>query len=94
MEIEGGFSRISAELESARDRGIKPSVRESGPDWVCTLEDEESKFVIIAKEGELTLVTMKYEKGSPDVQRIHESAYTRQKIVDRVEHIIRDAYGD
>lgn len=93
MEIEEAFDQISAKLAAARDRGTKPSVRESGPDWVCTLEDEQAKFIIIAKEGELTIVNMEYEKGSPDVQRIHELTYTRQKIIDRVERIMSEAYG-
>lgn len=85
MDIDEAFAQISLRFQSVSRQGIKPSIRVSGPDWVCTIEDKQSKLVIIAKEGELTLVTMELKKGTPDVQRIFTSEYSQQGIIDRIQ---------
>jgi hypothetical protein len=92
MDIDEAFAHISEKFQAASRRGIEPSVRVSGPDWVCTIEDKQSKFVMIAKEGELTLVTMELKKGSPDVQRIFTSQYAQQEIIDRIQQLMDAAY--
>lgn len=92
MDIDEAFAHISAKFEAASGRGIKPSIRVSGPDWVCTIEDKQSKFVIIAKEGELTLVTLEFKKGTPDVQRIFTSEYSQQEIIDRIQQAMGAEY--
>ncbi len=93
MTIEEAFNEIKAKLKSASERGIKPSIKVSGKDWVCTLEDKLNKFNIIAREEELTLVTMEAKKGKPDVQRIHAPEYSQQAIINRIEEAVRSAYG-
>jgi hypothetical protein len=93
MNIEEAFGHIAARLQEANDSGIKPSIRVAGPDWVCTIEDKQTKFVIIAKEGLLMLVSMKLTKGEPDVQRINAPEYTQQNLVDRIQKTIVEIYG-
>ncbi|MGO9566988.1 MAG: hypothetical protein ACLP5H_05555 [Desulfomonilaceae bacterium] len=93
MNIEEAFGHIVAKLQAANDSGIRPSIRVAGPDWVCTIDDKQTKFVIIAKEEALMLVSMKLQKGEPDVQRIHAPEYTQQNLVDRIRKAIVDIYG-
>lgn len=93
MNIEEAFGHIAARLQEANDSGIKPSIRVAGPDWVCTIEDKQTKFVIIAKEESLMLVSMKLTKGEPDVQRINAPEYTQQNLVDRIQKTIVEIYG-
>jgi hypothetical protein len=93
MNIEEAFGRITANLKVAKDSGIEPTIRVSGPDWVCTIDDKETKFVIIAKEGQLMLVSMKSKEGPPDVQRIQAPEHTQQDLIDRVQKAIADIYG-
>ena len=50
MNIEEALGHIVAKLQAANDSGIRPSIRVAGPDWVCTIDDKQTKFVIIAKE--------------------------------------------
>jgi len=83
--IEEAFDRIASMLTDAGERGIKPSVRVTREEWVCTIEDKHTKTNIIAKEGELLLVTMDLEKGRPDVQRFKAPEYSQQRIVERIE---------
>jgi hypothetical protein len=93
MNIEEAFGHIVTKLQAAKDSGIRPSIRVAGPDWVCTIDDKQTKFVIIAKEDALMLVSMKSEKSGPDVQRIHASEYTQQNLVDRIQKTIVEIYG-
>jgi hypothetical protein len=93
MNVEEAFGQILAKLQAANDSGIRPSIRVAGPDWVCTIEDKQTKFVIIAKEESLMLVSMEPKKGEPDVQRIHAPEYTRQNLVDRIQKTIVEIYG-
>ena len=93
MNIEEAFGHIAARLQEANDSGIKPSIRVAGPDWVCTIEDKQTKFVIIAKEESLMLVSMKLTKGEPDVQRVNAPEYTQQNLVDRIQKTIVEIYG-
>jgi hypothetical protein len=93
MNIEEAFGRITANLKAAKDSRIEPSIRVSGPDWVCTIDDKETKFVIIAKEGQLMLVSMKSKEGPPDVQRIQAPEHTQQDLINRVQKAITDIYG-
>jgi hypothetical protein len=93
MNIEEAFGHIAAKLQEANDSGISLSIRVAGPDWVCTIDDKQTKFVIIAKEEELMLVSMKSMKGEPDVQRINAPEHTQQIIVDRIQKTIVGIYG-
>lgn len=93
MNIEEAFGHIVAKLQAANDSGIIPSIRVAGPDWVCTIDDKQTKFVIIAKEDALMLVSMESNKGEPDVQRIHAPEYTQQNLVDRIKKTIVEIYG-
>lgn len=93
MNIEEAFDHILAGLQEAHDSGIKPSIRVAGPDWVCTIDDKQTKFVIIAKEEALMLVSMKLKKGEPDVQRINAPECTQQSLVDRIQKTIVEIYG-
>jgi len=85
VEIEEAFYRIATMLTEAGERGIKPSVRVTREEWVCTIEDKQTKTNIIAKEGELILVNMDLQKGRPDVQRIKAPEYSQQRIIERIE---------
>ena len=93
MSIEEAISHIVAKLQAANDSGIRPSIRVAGSDWVCTIDDQQTKFVIIAKEEALMLVSMKSIKGEPDVQRIHAPEYSQQNLVDRIQKTIVEIYG-
>lgn len=88
MNIEEAFGAVTSALKAARDKGIKPSIRVAGKDWVCSLEDTNRKFVAIAKEDELVLVTMQANKGEPDVLRIKDPEYSQASFIERIkEHI-------
>jgi hypothetical protein len=93
MNIEEAFGRITANLKVAKDSEIEPSIRVSGPDWVCTIDHKETKFVIIVNEGQLMLVSVKSKEGPPDVQRIQAPGHTQQELIDRVLKAITDIYG-
>ena len=93
MNIEEALGHIVAKMQAAKDSGITPSIRVAGPDWVCTIDDKQTKFLIIAKEEALMLVNMKSEKSGPDVQRIHAPEYTQQNLVDRIQNAIVEIYG-
>ncbi len=94
MNSEEAFDHILSSLRAANDLGIRPLIRLSGTDWVCTIEDKQTKFIIIAKEEEFMLVSMKSKKSPPDVQRIHDPAYIQQNAIQRIQEIIADVYGD
>jgi len=93
MNIEEAFENIAAKLNAGKDAGIVPSIRVSGPDWVCTIEDEQTKFIIIAKEEGLMLVSMKSRENAPEVQRIQAPEHTQQSLVNRIQETIREIYG-
>jgi hypothetical protein len=93
MSIEEAFGHIAAKLQAANNSGIRPSIRVAGPDWVCTIDDKQTKFVIIAKEDALMLVSMESKQREPDVQRIHAPEYTQQNLVDRIQKTIVEIYG-
>ena len=76
---------IVSMLTETGERGIKPTVRVTREEWVCTIEDKQTKINIIAKEGELILVRMDLQKGRPDVHRIKAPEYSQQRIVERIE---------
>ena len=93
MEIEEAFDQIAMRLQSASSRGVKPSIRVSGDDWVCTIDEPEDKFVIIAKEKELLLVHLQPMEGEPDISRAGGDAYNQQVTIDRIRQAITTAYG-
>jgi hypothetical protein len=93
MNIEEAFGSIAAKLQAAKDSGIVPSIRVAGSDWVCTVDDKQTKFVIIAKEDALMLVSMESKKREPDVLRIHAPECTQQNLVDRIQKTIVEIYG-
>jgi hypothetical protein len=93
MNVEEAFGHITANLKAAKDSGIEPTIRVAGPDWVCTIDYKETKFVIIAKEEQLMLVSMKLKKGEPDVQRIEAPESTQQSLIDRIQKTIIEIYG-
>ncbi len=92
MNSEEAFDHILATLRTAKESGIRPLIRVSGKDWVCTIEDKQTKFVIIAKEEELMLVSMKSKKSTPEVQRIHNPAYIQQNAIQRIQDMINQVY--
>ena len=94
MNIDEALDEITKRLKEASGQGIKPAVRTSGNDWVCTLEDEEKRFNIIAKEGELMIVNMESKKAAPQVDRISAPGVTQQELVQRIQDAIEEAYGE
>jgi hypothetical protein len=93
MGTEEGFYKIISILTAAGARGIKPAVRATRDEWVCTLEDSGEKSIIIAKEGELIVVQMELQKGEPEIERFAAPEYTRQEIIDRIQKAITEVYG-
>ncbi len=93
MEIEEAFEQIATRLQAASHRGVKPLIRTSGDDWVCTIDVPNDKFVIIAKEEELMLVHMQSQKREPDIGRVAADDYVKQDIIDRIKKAITTAYG-
>jgi hypothetical protein len=93
MEIEEAFEQIAMRLQAASGRGVKPSIRFSGDDWVCAIDEPEYKFVIIAKEKELLLVHMEPMEGEPDINRVGAEDYNQQVAIDRIRQAITTAYG-
>jgi hypothetical protein len=91
--IEDAFGRIMSILTEANTRGVKPSVRVAREEWVCAIEDKQTKTNIIVKEGELIIVAMDLQKGRPDVQRFKAPQYTRQKIIERIQKAVIEVYG-
>lgn len=93
MEIEEAFDQIAMRLQAASSRGVKPSIRVSGDDWVCAIDESGDKFVIIAKEKELLLVSMQPAKGEPDIDRVGPNGYNQQDVIDRIRQAVAAAYG-
>lgn len=93
MDMGQAFEKIAKKLQGGRDSGTKPSIRASGKDWVCTLEDKDTKFNIIAKEGELMMVSMESEETAPNIERINAPGVTRQELIQRIENAIAEVYG-
>jgi len=92
MEIEEAFDQIAMRLQAASGRGVTPRIRVSGEDWVCTIEQPDDKFVIIAKEKELLLVHME-SQNEPDIDRAVGDDYDKQDAIDRIRDAITTAYG-
>ena len=93
MLIKQAFDKIVSILQEACASGIKPAVRATRDEWVCTLEDSGKKSIIIAKEGELMIVRMELQKGEPEIERFAAPEYTRQEIIDRIQKAITEVYG-
>ena len=85
MDIEQAFQEISAKLRAASERGIKPSTRAAGKDWVCTLEDKEIKLNVIAKEGELIMVTVQPKEIEPHLERYQAPGLSQQELIERIQ---------
>jgi hypothetical protein len=92
MDIEQVFEEIAKKLQGGKERGIKPSVRASGKDWVCTLEDQDTKFNIIAKEGELMMVSMESKETAPNIERTNAPGVTQQELIQRIQNAIAEVY--
>jgi hypothetical protein len=92
MEMEEAFDQIVMRLQAASGRGVKPQIRVSGDDWVCTIEQLNDKFIIIAKEEELLLVHMELQ-NEPDIDRAVGEDYNQQDAIDRIREAITTAYG-
>jgi hypothetical protein len=93
MDMEQAFEKIAKKLKLAKDCGTKPSIRSSGTDWVCTLEDKDTKFNIIAKEGELMTVNMESTEAAPHLERINAPGVTQQELIQRIQNAIAEVYG-
>ncbi len=93
MEIEEAFDQIAMRLQAASGRGVDPSIRVSGAEWVCAIDERDDKFVIIVKEKELLLVHMRSDMPEPEINRVAMGAYTQEDIKDKVLQRIADAYG-
>ncbi len=94
MNVDEAFGEIMERLRLEGGRGIKPSVRASGNDWVCTFEDQEKKFNIIAKEGELMIVNMESKKATPHVKRVSAPGVTQKELIQRIQRVIEEVYGE
>jgi hypothetical protein len=92
MDMEQAFEKIAKKLQVARDSGTKPSIRASGTDWVCTLEDKDTKFNIIAKEGELMMVSMESEETAPNIERTNAPGVTQQELIQHIQNAIAEVY--
>ncbi len=93
MEIEEAFDQIAMRLQAASGRGVKPSIRVSGDDWVCAIDESGEKFVIIAKASELLLVSMRPTKGEPEIDRVVADGYNQQDVIERIRQTVTAAYG-
>jgi len=93
MQIGEAFDQVAAGLKTSREKGVKPVIRVSGDDWVCTLDEPTKKTVIIAKEGQLVLVDMESNKAEPHIERIQAPEYTRKALIERIQQAITEAYG-
>jgi len=93
MVPEEAFGLIAAKLKAARGRGIKPSIRASGREWVCAIEEQQKRFIIIAKETELMLVDMESKTGEPTIERVHIPDYDQQNVIEKVREAVAEAYG-
>jgi hypothetical protein len=93
MEIQEAFDNITAKLKSASTRGIAPSIRISGDDWVCTIDERKTKSVIIAKKEELVLVDMELHANEPKIQRIAVPEDDREKVINRIKKVVTEVYG-
>lgn len=89
MTVKQALSRIETRLKAAAAEGIEPTVRASGNDWVCTIEEEQSKFVIVVKENELMIVTLESHAGKPDIWRIHASDFSQGQIIARIKKAMK-----
>ncbi len=90
MKIEEALAVVTSELKAASEKSIKPSIRVSEKDWVCTIEDKHRKFVAIAKEEELVLVSMKSNEVPPDVTRIRDPEYHQASFIERIKERINE----
>jgi len=93
MEIEDAFDQIAMRLQAASGRGVKPSTRVSGDDWVCSIDESGDKFVIIAKANELLLVSLRPTMGEPEIDRIVADGYKQQDVIERIRQAVAAAYG-
>lgn len=93
MDIEEAFREIPSRLRAMSKRGVKPSIRAAGKDWVCRMEDKQTKFNLIAKDGELIMVTAESTKAEPHLERIQAPGLAQQEIIDRIEKAIAEVYG-
>ncbi len=93
MEVEEALDQIAMRLQAASGRGVQPQIRVSGEDWVCTIDEPNDKFVIIAKQKELLLVRLESSKGEPDIHRAVGDDYDKQDAIDRIRKAITTAYG-
>ncbi|AFM24047.1 hypothetical protein [Desulfomonile tiedjei] len=94
MTLNEALDRIRSEFESAKAEGIKPSIRVSGEEWVCTLDRSRSKFVVVAKEKHLMLVHMVSKQKTPDVTRINVPDHSQQNLIDDVQKIVNTMYEE
>jgi hypothetical protein len=93
MDIEEAFQKIPEKLKAASARGLKPSIRAAGKDWVCTVENQQTKFNVIAKDGELLMVSVESKGGAPHVTRIPAPGSTQQQLIDQVKKIVAEVFG-
>jgi hypothetical protein len=93
MEIQEAFDSIREKLKAASARGVAPSIRVSGEDWVCTIEERNKKSVFIAKKDELVIVDMPSNNSEPKIERIAVPEDDRQKVIDRIKEAVTAAYG-
>lgn len=94
MNIDQAFDEIMKKLKAASGRGIKQSIRASGKDWVCSLEDQEARFNIIAKDGELMMVNLESKNAAPHVERIDTPGVTQQELIKRIQNAIAEVCGE
>ncbi len=93
MKLQEAFDNITAKLKAASSRGVAPSIRVSGEEWVCTIDERKKKSVFIAKKGELVLVDMESNKNEPEIHRISVPDSDQPKIIDRIKEAVIAAYG-
>ena len=93
MELQEAFDKITVKLKAASGRGVAPSIRVSGDEWVCTIDERKKKSVFIAKKGELVLVDMESNKNEPEIHRIAVPESDQPQIIDRIKEAVTEAYG-
>jgi hypothetical protein len=93
MELQEGFDNITAKLKAASARGVAPSIRVSGDDWVCTIDELKKKSVFIVKKGELVLVDMESNKNEPEIHRISVPESDRPRVIDKIKEVVTEVYG-
>ncbi len=93
MELQEAFDKITVNLKAASGRGVAPSIRVSGDEWVCTIDERKKKSVFIAKKGELVLVDMESNENEPEIHRIAVPESDQPQIIDRIKEAVTEAYG-